>query len=84
MSSLAAVNIKHIKKMKKLVLSVVAIAALTLTSCVKTRTCACVDKDASGNVTESFDYTIKSKKSTAETTCKNFVGAGGWDECKLK
>jgi hypothetical protein len=59
------------------------IVGLSTTSCVKTRTCECVDKDASGNVTESFNYTIKSKKSTADAACKNF-SAGVWDECKLK
>jgi hypothetical protein len=77
-------NYKNKPNMKNLALSLIAIAALSLTSCLKTRTCTCIDKDASGNTELSQDYPIKSKKSTAETTCKNFQTSGAWDECKLK
>jgi hypothetical protein len=78
-------NYKNKPNMKNLALSLVAIAALSLTSCVKTRTCTCVDYEK-GVQTSSIDIPVKSTKSASKAACEASNYNDGVDErkCALK
>jgi hypothetical protein len=71
--------------MKNLALSLVAIVALSLTSCVKTRTCKCVDYEK-GVETGSIDIPVKSTKSASKVACdaSNYNDGVTERKCTLK
>lgn len=66
--------------MKKAILALVVLSAITMTSCKKEYTCTCrkVYTDNSGNTTTTSDgtYTFKDSKPRAESRCNEQEGSG--------
>jgi uncharacterized lipoprotein YehR (DUF1307 family) len=70
--------------MKKLLpIALVAVAAMTFTSCKKDYTCECTV--SAGGVSSTTTYTFKDTKSGAESKCNSQATSGGVTAtCKIK
>jgi hypothetical protein len=71
--------------MKKLTLTLVAVAAMSLTSCVKSYTCRCTTTGSPGGLTDGYqDAPLKSTKSAAKKSCnKTETSNGITTKCEL-
>lgn len=74
----AKANLKKLLKMKKVLLLVAVITAISFASCKKDRVCSCI-ADTAGATADEVTY-IKAKKSHAQAAClsqKYTYDAGG-------
>ncbi len=79
--------------MKKITLSILAVAALSLASCKKDRVCTCTYTSTSGIVSTTKTTMFKVKKAEAHENCIGTVttsevagvtSTGGTSKCELK
>jgi len=71
--------------MKKILL-VAAVAAFTITSCKKDRTCECTFTDKTDGSVEKITYTIKTTKKKMNDACDGYAVETSYDKvsCEVK